>query len=310
MDSAYYAAKVIAAIRPAGALFPVTVPMDPKVKAAIAAIPEDDWTAIKYPRAIWDDQLRAGISDAQVGRSPVHGVRVPEETGGHRPAARPPGPRLEQAGNRGPGRTVPPLALPRGLRADPGRRADRGHAIVEQVFADVTDGPLAHMPSGSFAANAAWLACAAIAHNLLRDEASFLGELVDDVEFGEDALCGVDHGGDRGYVAFELQETIAVRRAVTVEAQKPRWVVAPLIPAERGRRTMARAEPRRGRDGPAGSLRVDHRAARSGHPQADGDGGPLQLSLYSRPGGHVATADGGRRSATRWTATLARSGSA
>jgi hypothetical protein len=40
---------------------------------------------------------------------------------------------------------------------------------VEQVFADVTDGPLAHLPSeGSFAANAAWLACAAIACNLLR----------------------------------------------------------------------------------------------------------------------------------------------
>ena len=44
----------------------------------------------------------------------------------------------------------------------------RDHAIVEQVFADITDGPLAHMPSGSFAANAAWTACAAIAHNLLR----------------------------------------------------------------------------------------------------------------------------------------------
>src|ERR1700723_2851487 len=43
----------------------------------------------------------------------------------------------------------------------------RDHAIVEQVFADVTDGPLAHLPSGSFAANAAWLTCAAIAHNLL-----------------------------------------------------------------------------------------------------------------------------------------------
>ena len=39
---------------------------------------------------------------------------------------------------------------------------------MEQVFADLTDGPLAHMPSGSFAANAAWTACAAIAHNLLR----------------------------------------------------------------------------------------------------------------------------------------------
>ena len=44
----------------------------------------------------------------------------------------------------------------------------RDHAIVEQVFADVTSGPLAHMPSGIFAANAAWLSIAAMAHNLLR----------------------------------------------------------------------------------------------------------------------------------------------
>ncbi len=44
----------------------------------------------------------------------------------------------------------------------------RGHAVVEQVFADVTSGPLAHLPSGHFAANAAWLSIAAMAHNLLR----------------------------------------------------------------------------------------------------------------------------------------------
>src|SRR5439155_7039931 len=44
----------------------------------------------------------------------------------------------------------------------------RGHAQAEQVFADWTDGPLAHLPSGSFPANAAWVACAAISHNLLR----------------------------------------------------------------------------------------------------------------------------------------------
>ena len=44
----------------------------------------------------------------------------------------------------------------------------RDHAVVEQVFADVTSGPLAHMPSGVFAANAAWLPVAAMAHNLLR----------------------------------------------------------------------------------------------------------------------------------------------
>ena len=44
----------------------------------------------------------------------------------------------------------------------------RDHAVVEQVFADVTSGPLAHMPSGVFAANAAWLSIAAMAHNLVR----------------------------------------------------------------------------------------------------------------------------------------------
>ena len=44
----------------------------------------------------------------------------------------------------------------------------RGHAVVEQVFAAVTSGPMTHMPSGMFAANAAWLSIAAMAQNLLR----------------------------------------------------------------------------------------------------------------------------------------------
>ena len=44
----------------------------------------------------------------------------------------------------------------------------RDHAIVEQVIAELKNGPLAHLPSGVFTANAAWLACAAIAHNLTR----------------------------------------------------------------------------------------------------------------------------------------------
>ena len=44
----------------------------------------------------------------------------------------------------------------------------RDHAIIEQVIADLKDSALAHLPSGVFTANAAWLACAAIAHNLTR----------------------------------------------------------------------------------------------------------------------------------------------
>ncbi len=44
----------------------------------------------------------------------------------------------------------------------------RDHAVVKQVLGDWTSGPLAYLPFGSFAANAAWLALAAISHNLLR----------------------------------------------------------------------------------------------------------------------------------------------
>ena len=36
------------------------------------------------------------------------------------------------------------------------------------MFADLIDGPLAHIPSGRFGANSAWVLCAVIAHNLLR----------------------------------------------------------------------------------------------------------------------------------------------
>jgi hypothetical protein len=42
----------------------------------------------------------------------------------------------------------------------------RAHAIVEQVIADLRNGPLAHLPCGLFSANAAWLALAMIAFNL------------------------------------------------------------------------------------------------------------------------------------------------
>jgi hypothetical protein len=65
-DSAYYSAAFCGAVRRAGARFSVTVSMDPKIAVAIAAIPEQAWTPIRYPRAIWDDQLRCWVSDAEV----------------------------------------------------------------------------------------------------------------------------------------------------------------------------------------------------------------------------------------------------
>ncbi|TLP93593.1 hypothetical protein FEF26_13220 [Nesterenkonia salmonea] len=54
-------------------------------------------------------------------------------------------------------------------------RMHRGHAVIEQVNAELKAGPLAHMPSGRFQANAAWLVTAVIAHNLLRALAAKIG---------------------------------------------------------------------------------------------------------------------------------------
>ena len=47
-------------------------------------------------------------------------------------------------------------------------RTHRGHAIIEQVHADLKNSALAHLPSGVFTANAAWLVLAVIAFNLTR----------------------------------------------------------------------------------------------------------------------------------------------
>jgi hypothetical protein len=53
----------------------------------------------------------------------------------------------------------------------------RSHARVELAIRDLKEGAgLEHVPSGNFSANAAWLVCAALAHNLIRWSA-LLGEI-------------------------------------------------------------------------------------------------------------------------------------
>ena len=47
-------------------------------------------------------------------------------------------------------------------------KTHRGHAVIEQVHADLKNSALAHLPSGVFTANAAWLVLAVIAFNLTR----------------------------------------------------------------------------------------------------------------------------------------------
>jgi len=54
------------------------------------------------------------------------------------------------------------------LRMLAAEAAHRGHAIIDQLIAELKDGPLAHLPSGVFTANAAWLVLATSAFNLTR----------------------------------------------------------------------------------------------------------------------------------------------
>jgi hypothetical protein len=54
-------------------------------------------------------------------------------------------------------------------------KTHRAHAIIEQVHADLKHSALAHLPSGKFTANAAWLVLAVIAFNLTRAAATITG---------------------------------------------------------------------------------------------------------------------------------------
>jgi len=51
----------------------------------------------------------------------------------------------------------------------------RRHAVVEQSIAELKSAGLAHLPSGNFMANAAWLALTVMAHNLGRAVAILAG---------------------------------------------------------------------------------------------------------------------------------------
>lgn len=173
-DSAFYNSAVIRTAIRNGAHFSVTVPMNTSTRAAIAAIPEDAWTAISYPQAIWDDQLECWISDAEVAEtsytaftSKPRNQQVTARLIVRRVRAR-----NEQAA-RGQGELFPAYRYHAVFTDSPfeilqAEGHHRHHAIVEQVIADLNAGPLAHLPSSHFASNGAWLVLAAIAHNLLR----------------------------------------------------------------------------------------------------------------------------------------------
>jgi len=177
-DSAFYGADTLTTAVKAGAQVSVTVRQDRRVKAAIATIGEDAWIPIAYREAVFDEASGRWISRAEV-------AEIPFVASGSQSAARQtPGrlvvrriPELNATGQDGLFDVwrIHAFFTTSTLNTVAANHTHRGHAIIEQVHADLKHSALAHLPSGVFAANAAWLVLAVIAFNLTRAAATITG---------------------------------------------------------------------------------------------------------------------------------------
>src|SRR4051812_2599039 len=148
--------------------------MNPSIAATISRIEDDAWTPIRYPDAFVDPDTGEMVSDAEVAESSYTaftGRKKAEQVTARLIVRRVRRLNAEAAQGQGelfttwryhPVFTDSPFAM---LHAELDHRR---HAVVEQAIADGKSGPLAHLPSGTFQANAAWLTLWAMSHNLLR----------------------------------------------------------------------------------------------------------------------------------------------
>ncbi len=180
-DSAFCSYENVTTAVRHGAWFSFTIPQWKTVTAAIARIPEGGWTRIEYPNAIYDEDTGEWVSDAEVAEVPFTAFvsRRKEEHVLCRLVVR----RVKRLNEHAEHGQEPLFDTWRyhafitnsELSTVEADRLHRGHAIVEQVIAELKGGPLAHLPSGRFTANAAWLQFACLAHNLSRAAATAAG---------------------------------------------------------------------------------------------------------------------------------------
>ena len=158
-DSAFYSKNVLHTAAKLDVTFSVTVRQSNKIRAAIEAIDETAWQPIPYwlstPEVSGADVAETSYTafsgkDAMTVRLVVRRVRPT------------PGSQLALF------TTWDYHAFVTNREGDVGEvEADhRRHAIVEQRIAELKSAGLAHLPSGHFMANAAWLALTVMAHNL------------------------------------------------------------------------------------------------------------------------------------------------
>jgi hypothetical protein len=183
-DSAFYGSTTVRAALRAGADVSVTVRLDKRVRAAITTLGEDVWTPIEYTDAMFDEASQRWISSAEVAEVPFTAftsrTKV-QQVSGRLVVRRIPD--LNPAGNLGQATLFDTWRFhafftttnPNDADTVAADKTHRGHAIIEQVHADLKNAALAHLPSGKFAANAAWLVLAVITFNLTRAAATITG---------------------------------------------------------------------------------------------------------------------------------------
>jgi hypothetical protein len=172
MDSAFDSHAVVATCVRAGVRFSITTKQTRPVRAAIAAIDPGAWRPIRYPNAIYDEDSGQWISDAEIAETSYTAFRSRRKSEQVQ---------VRLVVRRVKDRNIPPnqgelftawryhaFITDSTLELEQTEKQHREHAIIEQVNADLKDSALAHLPSGSFTANAAWLTLAAIAYNLTR----------------------------------------------------------------------------------------------------------------------------------------------
>jgi hypothetical protein len=162
-DSGFWSNDTMAALRRLDVRFTMGVRMQKPVVGVISAIDEEAWRPVAYT---------AG-GEAEVAEGDYRGLRLI----------------VRRTRLTGPQATLWPdwrhFAFLTDLEGD-ALEIDafhRQHAVVELAIRDLKEGAgLSHIPSGSFNANAAWLLCAVLAHDLIRWTA-ILGQLTPIDEF-------------------------------------------------------------------------------------------------------------------------------
>ena len=157
-DSGFWSYRLIADLDDLGAEWSITIPQYRQVEAAIAAIGETEWEPISYTKGGEAQVAETAFTASRKGnrrrvRVVVRRTRLTD------PA---------QA-QLWPDWRYHAFATNTKLSTVGADAFHRAHARTELAIRDIKNhAGLSHCPSGNFFANAAWLACATLSHNLYR----------------------------------------------------------------------------------------------------------------------------------------------